>query len=111
MPLDSPNSEETEQGPGCSVKKYFVLLLCLIPSMAFWHVQSISEAHAYDLESFAWAMVSLVSSPFIALIEGFMLVLLHESKVDVVLFGLSTALAAFPILVFWSNWIYEHHGF
>jgi len=101
MQPDSHNSESG--GVGCAVAKYFILLLSLVPLSPFL----LHNRVQYSVTDLVGTVVMLVSSPVIALIEGFMLVLLSKNKIDLILFSVGTSLAASPILMFWANWIYS----
>jgi len=102
MPPDSPKQEEPTQRLGCAAAKYFVLLLSLVPLSPILLHNTVQ----YSVQDLIGTVIMLVSSPVIALIEVFMLVLLRESDVDRILFGVGTLLAALPILMFCGNWIF-----
>ena len=109
MPPDLQDADAQESvGAGCTVARYIALSLSLVPPILLWQVASIQQGHEYSTPSLILTVSTLVASPIIALLELFMLVVMRESKLDIVLFGLGAIISAFPIVMFWIGRLTDH---
>jgi len=67
-----------------------------------------NQGHEYSPSSLLLVVTTLVASPVIALVELFMLVVMRETKLDILLFTLGTIISAIPILLFWIGRLTDH---